>query len=315
MWNVAMATNRSSRRTGLIWASLTAVISGVAVFFNGYGVRAWAEVADATTYTTVKNVVAALAIVIIGLLSKKPRSEVAHKGVPTGCDKLMLLLIAVVGGAVPFVLFFEGLAQATATQAAFIHKSLVIWVAILASVFLREKLGPVQLVAIGLLIGGQIAMVGDLGAIAWARGEWMILAATLMWSVEVVVAKRVLTRVPARTVAAARMIGGSVLLIGYVIVRGVAVDVAALRAEDWGWVLIAAGFLAAYVMTWLMALSLAPAVDVTAVLVAGAVITAALQTAVRGAALPNPVGLVLLIIGVFLVAVPWVWRTPRRLPR
>ena len=49
--------------------------------------------------------------------------------------------VGVIGGSVPFVLFFEGLARAEATQASFIQKTLVIWVALLAVPLLRERFG------------------------------------------------------------------------------------------------------------------------------------------------------------------------------
>ena len=48
--------------------------------------------------------------------------------------------IGVIGGSVPFVLFFEGLARASSPQAAFLHKTLVLWVALLAVVVLGERL-------------------------------------------------------------------------------------------------------------------------------------------------------------------------------
>ena len=59
-----------------------------------------------------------------------------------------------IGGSVPFVLFFEGLARAEATQAAFIQKTLVIWVALLAVPLLRERFRTPHALAIVLLIAG-----------------------------------------------------------------------------------------------------------------------------------------------------------------
>ena len=57
----------TTRRTGLLLALATACISGVAVFVNSYGVKAFG---DATTYTTAKNVVAAIVLAsIIGAMS------------------------------------------------------------------------------------------------------------------------------------------------------------------------------------------------------------------------------------------------------
>jgi len=67
--------------------------------------------------------------------------------------------------------------------------------------------------------------------------------------------------------------------------------------------------LAGYVSTWFAALSRAPAVDVTAVLVIGAVITALLAAAVNGKPLVPQLGWVaLVLLGTALVAVPG-WRS------
>ena len=154
------------------------MISGIAVFVNGYGVRAWTEVSDPTTYTTLKNTGAALILLIAAgaLVTRQPdRVDLAL----VRKHWLGLSLIAIVGGSVPFVLFFEGLARATSGDAAFIHKTLVIWVAILAVSILHERVGWPHLAAIAMLIWGQAALVGGLGAMEFGAGEWMILAATL----------------------------------------------------------------------------------------------------------------------------------------
>ena len=50
-------------------------------------------------------------------------------------------MIGVIGGSVPFILFFNGLAMASAPSAAFIHKTLFVWVVLLAVPFLGERLG------------------------------------------------------------------------------------------------------------------------------------------------------------------------------
>lgn len=296
----------SARRKGILLATATAVISGFAVFVNGYGVRAWAEVADATTYTTLKNLMAALLIgAVAGLLWRSNASD--KPSIPRNRrQRWMLGAIAVLGGSVPFVLFFEGLAAASSAQAAFLHKTLIIWVGILALVFLREKIGWPQVAAIGLLVWGQVALLGSVEAVAFGRGELMVLGATLMWSVEVIIAKKVLSGVSSSTVAVARMVGGSLVLVLWVLVRGIPVQWEALTGTHLMWILATGIFLAGYVLTWFAALSRAPAVDVTAVLVAGAIITTFLQTTIRGVALPDPLGLTLMAAGVALaVLVSW----------
>ena len=292
-----------THRRGLALAGMTAVISGFAVFVNGYGVRAWADAADATTYTTAKNLVAAVILVAAaGALAYRGSRERPRLPTRRG-QRIGLIVIAAVGGAIPFVLFFEGLARAESAQAAFIHKTLIIWVAILAALTLGERIGIAHLGAIALLVAGQALLVGSAGEISFGVGEVMILAATLLWSVEVVVAKRLLHDLPASTVSIARMAGGAALLVAFVVIRGSSIDTAALGWEHMAWILVTGAVLAGYVGSWFLALARAPAVDVTAVLVAGAIITALLRAGVQGVPLAQPVGLVLLAAGVAVVLV------------
>ncbi len=291
-----------STRTGLALASVTALVSGVAVYLNGMGVR---SVGDATTYTMAKNLVAALVLVAVGV-TVVGRSSPATPSSGRHSWLTPRIAVAVVGGSVPFVLFFEGLSRADSVDAAFIHKTLVVWVAILAVVFLREQTGPRHLVAVALLLGGQVALVGGLPALSWGSGEAMIAVATLLWAVEFVVAKRALADIPSHELAAWRMGGGSVLLVAWVLVSGRADTLLAITPTGWAWVLGTGLLLGAYVGTWYAALARIPAVDVAAVLVAGAIITALLQAGFSGAALaPSALGLGLLGAGAVVAARPW----------
>lgn len=258
-----------TRRTGILLALGTAAISGVSVYLNADAVRSFG---DATAYTTAKNVVSALVLLaVVGLGSPagvrltRPRTRGQWAG---------LLAIGLVGGSVPFVLFFEGLARADSAQAAFLHKTLLIWVAALAVVFLGERLSAVHVLAIGLLVAGQIGLIGGIGGFGTA--EVLILAATLLWSVEVVVAKRLLAGVSSWTVGVARMGLGSVVLLAWVAVRGDLGLLTGMTSTQAGWVLLTGVLLAGYVATWFAALQRALAIDVTAVLVLAAPITLAL---------------------------------------
>jgi drug/metabolite transporter (DMT)-like permease len=287
-----------TRRTGIALALTTACISGVAVFVNGYGVR---HFPDATTYTTAKNLVAAvlLGALLVGASAAgsaegftRPRGSRAWIGVAA---------VAVVGGSIPFVLFFEGLARSTSTDAAFLHKTLVVWVALAAVPLLRERIGFAHVLAIALLVGGQVVIAGDLAGLRLGAGETMVLAATLLWAAEVVLAKRLLAGLSALTVGTARMAGGVVVLLAWAATRGELASLWALDAAAWGWALLTGSLLFAYVATWYSALARAQAVDVTAVLVFGAVVTALLARGVEGVALPQPTGLGLLAAGTLVV--------------
>ena len=75
---------------------------------------------------------------------------------------------------------------------------------------------------------------------------------------------------------------GTLLLVGWVAVSGAHGQLTGLDAEQWRWVLLTGLLLTAYVATWYAALARAQAIDVTAVLVFGAVVTALLAGAADG---------------------------------
>ncbi len=285
-------------RWGVALALTTAIISGFAVFVNAYGVK---QVPDAAVYTTVKNGVAAvLLLAFAGLVV--PAREV--RGL-TRRDWLGLTVIGVVGGSVPFILFFSGLAVASAPTAAFIHKTLFIWVALLAVPFLGERLGLLPIAAMAVLLAGQ-ALASPPTGIVWGAGETMIAAATLLWSIEVILARRLLLgRVPSPVLGAARLGIGLVVLVGYLALSGRLEVLAGLTPTQWFWALVTGLPLAGYVATWFAALKRAPASVVTSVLVLGAPITAALQAIANGA-VPAPgavVGQLLIVAAALGLAV------------
>ena len=290
------ATHRRNRWP--LWpAAVAALVSGVAVFVNGLAVR---HFDDATVYTTAKNlwagVILAVALAAIPVPTARQATSVQRSTWP------WLVVVAVIGGAVPFVLFFEGLAVATSTDAAFIHKTLVVWVAAGAAIVLRERLRAAHLVAIALLVVGHVVVSGGITLLGAGRGEALILAATLLWAVEVLVVKRLLVAVPARYLAVLRMLGGSAVLLVWLAVRVDLSALAGLSSGQWWWLAATGTTLAAFVSLWYRALAAAPAIDVTAVLVAGAVVTAILNTGFRGVPITvDAVGYLAVLAGVVVI--------------
>ena len=291
----------STSTRGMQLALCTAGISGVAVFLNSYGVKTFD---DPASYTTVKNSVAALTLLAVVAALTATSGRVVTR--PTWRRQWAALgLVGVIGGSIPFLLFFEGLSRASSAETAFVHKTLVVWVALLAVPLLSERVGPLQWGAIGLLVVGQASLAGGVTAplhMSWGSGELMVLAATLCWAVETVLAKRLLGGMSSWTVGLARMCLGSAVLIGWAVLRGQASGLVGLTAEQLGWVVLTGLLLAGYVGTWFAALARAQAVDVTAVLVVGALVTAVLSAVVDGTALgPQLGGLVLVGAGGALV--------------
>jgi drug/metabolite transporter (DMT)-like permease len=300
-----MFATMTRRQKGIMLAVATAVISGFAVFINGYGVRAWVGegLASATTYTTFKNLVAAFVLLSIGLIATQRSSKKGITRPTSGRQWVGLVAVAVVGGSLAFALFFEGFARASSGQAAFLHKTLIIWVAILAVGLLREKIRPIHFAVIALLVTGQFLVFGGLSDFTFGSGEMMMLGATLLWSIEVIIAKKLLGSMSSLTVGVARMAGGALLLIAWGFASGGFAAMGQLGATQIGWVLVTGLVLAGYVGTWYAALERAPAIDVTTVLVGGFIITASLNSFVLGKPLPSTAGLGLVIAGVVLAIV------------
>jgi drug/metabolite transporter (DMT)-like permease len=285
------------RSTGIRLALLTAVISGVAVWVNG---KAVGHFSSPTVYTTAKNLVAAAALGALLIGATRARSAEGWTPPTTTRQRIGLLAVGVIGGALPFVLFFEGLVRAGSTDAAFVHKTLVLWVALLAVPLLGERLGPRHIAAIGLVLWGQAELGGGI-AVGADRGVMLIAAATSCWAVEVIVAKRLLADLSPLTVGTARMGIGAVLLVVWTVAT-LGSELVLFDAGQVAWLLITGALLTGYVATWYSALSRAPAVDVTAVLVLGALITALLGAVVDDAAIgPLVPGLALLAAGAALM--------------
>ena len=293
----------TTRASGIALAFVAALVSGVSIYVNAHAVR---HFGDATVYTTAKNAVAG--VLLLALLAIAPRRKEAAR--PRRARHWpALAAVAVVGGSVPFVLFFEGLSRAQATQASFIQKTLVVWVALLAVPILRERFRAPHAAAIVLLIVGQAWLVGHLGTVTFGSGEAMILGATLLWAVETVFVKHLLCSIPSRTLAAARMGVGTVVLLAWLAVTGKAGQLSGFGVEQWRWILLTGLLLTAYVSTWYAALARAQAVDVTAMLVFGAVVTAVLSGAADGGPV-NATGAILVAAGVATMA----WAALRRRP-
>lgn len=312
---VQRAENGGRRRVGIALAFGAALVSGVAVFVNAYGVQ---HAPDGTTYTTAKNLVAAGLLVAVASVATAARRPSAPRLPSRPSQWVALGLIGVFGGGVAFALFFEGVARLSpvttgdplrATQAQFLHKTLVVWVAVLAFVFLRERIGWATVVAVGLLVAGQYVIVGDLDHLVVGRGELLVGLATLLWAGETVVARWLLGGLPPLTVAVARMTIGVVVLLGWLVASG-HVDRLAWDASWSGWALATGGILTVYVLVWLNALARAPAVDVTAVLTSAVLVTYALDQVAAHPVSVDTTGLALIGAGVVVAAATALW--PRR---
>ncbi|MEK7631906.1 MAG: DMT family transporter [Patescibacteria group bacterium] len=288
-------------RTGILLALGTAAISGVSNFVAKVSVTV---VKNPTVFTFLKNAIVGLLIIglVVLFVQWKELRELKRT------DWYKLVAIAVIGGSVPFLLFFNGLTHTTAVHASVIHKTLFVWVAILAWFSLKEKFSYWHGAAIVLLLGGTFAL-GGMNNFHFGKGEWMVLAATLLWAVENVIAKKALAKLSTLTVVAARMFLGSIVLLGVVIAQGKLSLVSTLDFTQWGWVVLPSLLLFGYVLTWYSALKRAPASLVASLLVPATFITALLSGTFHKAPMTGKQWLsgALVIAGVAL----FIWATRR----
>lgn len=261
-----MTINLQNFKKGVLFALLTALISGFAIFTSKISVTV---IKDAVAFTTLKNLI--VAFILLSFISYS--GELKQISKLKLRDKLLLLGIGIVGGSLPFALFFKGLTLTSAINAAFIHKTLFLWVAILAPIFLKERLNKSLLViALTILLGANVLLRGN-SQLQFNTGELMVFLATLLWAVENIIAKVALRSISPNIVASARMTIGSLILLAVVAVQGNLKLLFSIYPNQLIWVIIPCVFLTSYVLSWYRALKFAPATVVSAVLVVSTPIT------------------------------------------
>jgi len=254
-----------SLRFATFLALTTALISGTSNFLTKIAVMA---LKDPVLYTTLKNSIVALLLIGIVILARRA-GEIRWL---SGAQWTRLVLIGAIGGSIPFALYFTGLAQTTAINAGLIHKTLFVWVMILAIPFLKERVSAWQLVGIAMIFAANF-FIGGFKGFRFNAGELMILGATILWAVENIIAKKALKDISSTTVASARMIFGSVILLAFIAWRGGGEAVLSLSGTQWMWTLLTSALLAGYVLTWYTALKYAPATYVATLLVPATLVT------------------------------------------
>ena len=303
----------TTRATGIAIAFVTAVVSGIAVYVSAKGVS---HFDDATVYTTAKNAVAGLLLVAIALPLLITRR--ATPGQTGRLDPVLAASGSASSRSPASAGAFRSCSSSRDSRARLrrrrpssTRRSSYGWRSSPSSSCASESGRSTSPRSLWWCAGQAWLVGGGLGTVTFGAGEAMILAATLLWSIEVILAKHLLGQLDTRMLAAARMGLGTVVLLGWLAVSGRGGDLFALGSEQWMWAIATGLLLTAYVATWYAALARAQAVDVTAVLVFGAVVTALIAGVADGAVV-DPVGTALVTAGAVLVALVAVWRPGRR---
>ncbi|MDE3146711.1 MAG: DMT family transporter [Acidobacteriota bacterium] len=314
MMSKNLSPSRRSPVPGIYVAAITAVVSGVSIFVNSYGVK---DVPSPLVYTTAKNLVAAALLIAAwyggararrqreraGAGVRGPRAVTSPRSMATATSVrrwLALAYVGVVGGGLAFVLFFDGLARSDPAAAAFWRDTLVLEVALFAVLILKERIRWWNLLALALLVGGEVAATGGVGHLAARPGEIDVMASSALWAIEVIVARWLLRDTSPSMVASTRMGVGTLTLLVVVGASGHWNQLTTLDARQLTWIAATGALLALYVATWMTALARTRALDVTSVLVGAALITWVLQEVAGGARAPSGVGVTLIATGTLL---------------
>lgn len=246
----------------------TALISGVSIYLNKFAV----SFSDPAIFTFLKNSIVALMLFSI-ILNWKNWQQIKKLNFK---NWIMLLAIGLVGGAIPFILFFKGLALTSAAQGSFIHKTMFLYVAVLAIIFLKEKINKYFFVGAGLVLLGNLLVLKNF-SFSFGTGDVLVFVATLFWAAENIISKYTMREIKSDIVATARMFFGAIFILGYLFFKGQAGELFSINLNQIGWVLITAVFLFSYVITWYRGLAKIPVSVATSILLLGSPITTSLS--------------------------------------
>lgn len=280
-------------RTGYIFAGLNAIISGFAIFINSQGVKSFP---DSTLYTAMKNAVVGICVLAIFLVVASSRTELRRL---RRNDLALLLVVAVIGGALAYALDFRGLQISTPVTAALIDHMQFLYVGLFAALLLHERFSPIVWVALGVLfVGLSFGITVD--AVRWDAGVPLLIGATLLFAFDFIIIKHLLRTVSLLTVMLFKMTLGSILLLGYVGALGHLGTIGRLNGTQWGFVLVTGLILLAFTITSIAGLRHASATAVIAIGAGSPIITTILVVLTRHV---KETPAALLGLGLVLVAV------------
>jgi drug/metabolite transporter (DMT)-like permease len=261
---------------GIALAYLTALVSGISVFANSFGVLT----IDSTAYTFLKNILVAgiLAALALSLGNWREFLSLNRK------QLLMLAFIGVIGGGVAFALYFAGLASTGGAVGSFLYRLLFAFAAIIAVGALKEKFSWQTALGVIAILAGNFILLGD-AALSLSEGALLILGATILWAAEYAVSKKALEALSPTTVAAARMGIGSLALLAILAYNGKIAALGQITSASFVWIAVATGFLVLFVTLWYSALKHTSLISATAAFTLGGPVSALLSFAFAGKAL------------------------------
>jgi len=279
---------------GIALAYLTALVSGISVFANSFGV----VTLDSTAYTFVKNALVAAILAAIALSAGNWREILAINRK----QALMLAFVGVIGGGVAFALFFAGLSMVSGAEGSFLYRLLFIFAAIIGVFMLKEKFSWNVAAGALAIIAGNFLLLGG-AELALSTGALVVVAASALWAIEYAISKKALEALSPTTVAGARMGIGAIVLLAILVFQGKVGALGAISPQSFAWIAVATGLLMLFTTLWYSALKRTSLISATAAFTLGGPVSALLSFVFVGKALSiySAAGLLLIAAGAVFV--------------
>jgi len=282
---------------GTMLALLAAVISGLSIPLN----KIFIVNLDPLVFTSIRSLLIGIVFLAITFFR--------HERINKKINIKYLALIAIIGGAFAFLLFFDGLKLTTSGRAAFLQKTMPLYIIVLAFIFLKEKITKKYLYCILLmLIGIAVIYYSDIASNPlWLNpslGDLLIICATFLWAIENTIAKKVMFKESNFIISFARMFFGGIILISVVLVLGKLEILMSLNSQQLLNIGISTIVLFGYVLFWYWSLKFINVSKASIILLLAPVISFLIGVGFLGE--PSPysqiIGSALILVGAYLVS-------------
>jgi transporter family protein len=133
----------------LIYAFLSAITAALVAIFAKLGLRG----IDSTLATTIRSIIVAVFLVIVSFFLKKFQNFSLDS---FSSKDWLLIILAGIAGALSWLFYFFALKTGLATKVVVIDRLSLVFVIILAAIFLSEKLGWRSVIGAILMIAGAL---------------------------------------------------------------------------------------------------------------------------------------------------------------
>jgi bacterial/archaeal transporter family protein len=133
----------------LIFSILSALMASLVAIFGKLGLKN----IDSTLATTIRSIVMALFLIITSFVLKKFDNFSFHSMI---LKDWLFIILAGIAGAISWLFYFLALKSGDATKVVAINRLSLVFVAILAFIFLGEGLNWQEMIGVMMMVGGAI---------------------------------------------------------------------------------------------------------------------------------------------------------------